>query len=300
VIEEIELPASLDVGQVLVKIHYSGICGSQLGEIDGAKGEDKFLPHLLGHEGSGTVVAVGDHCLYPPATQSLPKAGSYLNPNLEKILYLKPEWLIVQGKNPELERLCRSAEIHLLAFDLTDVASIFSAISRLGTEFHCLPNAEILNQRIRGELAAIKTQTQALPRPRTLLCLSRSAPEIADIITANHTVFASELLELAGGENLMGNHPQPYPTPAISAIIQSAPEVILDVWGGRLQGQSRAQRLTDWRSLPMLPAVASGRVYVIDRDDVLIPGPRVAQAARHLTELLHGHAIAIDMDIPMP
>lgn len=59
VIDEIELPQTLEVGQVLVKIHYSGICGSQLGEIDGAKGEDKFLPHLLGHEASGTVVETG-------------------------------------------------------------------------------------------------------------------------------------------------------------------------------------------------------------------------------------------------
>ncbi|MFM9970250.1 MAG: zinc-binding dehydrogenase [Burkholderiales bacterium] len=59
VIGEIALPESLDVGQVLVKIHWSGICGSQLGEIDGAKGEDKYLPHLLGHEGSGTVIEVG-------------------------------------------------------------------------------------------------------------------------------------------------------------------------------------------------------------------------------------------------
>lgn len=59
IIDQVELPTSLEVGQVLVKIHYSGICGSQLGEIDGAKGEDKFLPHLLGHEASGTVVAVG-------------------------------------------------------------------------------------------------------------------------------------------------------------------------------------------------------------------------------------------------
>lgn len=59
VIAEIELPQTLDVGQVLVKVHYSGICGSQLGEIDGAKGEDKFLPHLLGHEGSGTVIETG-------------------------------------------------------------------------------------------------------------------------------------------------------------------------------------------------------------------------------------------------
>ena len=53
VISEVELPKTLKVGQVLVKVHYSGICGSQLGEIDGVKGEDKYLPHLLGHEGAG-------------------------------------------------------------------------------------------------------------------------------------------------------------------------------------------------------------------------------------------------------
>lgn len=59
VVAEIDMPSTLAVGQVLVKVHYSGICGSQLGEIDGAKGEDKYLPHLLGHEASGTVIAVG-------------------------------------------------------------------------------------------------------------------------------------------------------------------------------------------------------------------------------------------------
>lgn len=59
VIAQIELPEQLEVGQVLVRIHTSGICGSQIGEIDGAKGEDRFLPHLLGHEGCGTVEAIG-------------------------------------------------------------------------------------------------------------------------------------------------------------------------------------------------------------------------------------------------
>lgn len=59
VIDEVELPENLEVGQVLVKVHFSGICGSQLGEIDGVKGEDKYLPHLLGHEASGEVVAIG-------------------------------------------------------------------------------------------------------------------------------------------------------------------------------------------------------------------------------------------------
>jgi S-(hydroxymethyl)glutathione dehydrogenase/alcohol dehydrogenase len=44
---------------VLVKIHCSGICGAQLGEISGVKGPDKFLPHLLGHEGGGVVLEIG-------------------------------------------------------------------------------------------------------------------------------------------------------------------------------------------------------------------------------------------------
>src|SRR5436309_12462912 len=59
VVADLELPDSLSFGQVHIKVHYSGICGAQINEIEGAKGPDKFLPHLLGHEGSGTVIAIG-------------------------------------------------------------------------------------------------------------------------------------------------------------------------------------------------------------------------------------------------
>ena len=58
-IRRLEIPETLYVGQVLVRVLYSGICGAQLGEIAGTKGPDRFLPHLMGHEGSGEVVAVG-------------------------------------------------------------------------------------------------------------------------------------------------------------------------------------------------------------------------------------------------
>lgn len=63
-IMQITLPEQLFSGQVLVKIAYSGICGSQLGEMDGVKGEDKYLPHLLGHEASGVVKAIGANVLH--------------------------------------------------------------------------------------------------------------------------------------------------------------------------------------------------------------------------------------------
>jgi S-(hydroxymethyl)glutathione dehydrogenase / alcohol dehydrogenase len=58
VIDEVELPP-LKRGQALVEIHATRVCGSQVGEIDGVKGPDKFLPHLLGHEAGAIVLEVG-------------------------------------------------------------------------------------------------------------------------------------------------------------------------------------------------------------------------------------------------
>ena len=60
VVADVDLPEKLIFGQVLVKICYSGICGAQIGEIDAIKGPDKYLPHLLGHEGSGIVEKTGE------------------------------------------------------------------------------------------------------------------------------------------------------------------------------------------------------------------------------------------------
>jgi S-(hydroxymethyl)glutathione dehydrogenase/alcohol dehydrogenase len=57
-IKEVEL-TELKVGQVLVKVLVSGLCGAQLHEIRGHKGNAKFLPHLMGHEGCGIVHEVG-------------------------------------------------------------------------------------------------------------------------------------------------------------------------------------------------------------------------------------------------
>ena len=59
IIDDVELPRILDIGQVLVKLNVSGICGSQLGEIEGKKGIDPYLPHLMGHEGCGEVIKIG-------------------------------------------------------------------------------------------------------------------------------------------------------------------------------------------------------------------------------------------------
>lgn len=64
IIDEIELPDTLGVGQVLVELITSGVCGAQLNEIDAVKGPDKFLPHLLGHEGFCKILDIGPGVKY--------------------------------------------------------------------------------------------------------------------------------------------------------------------------------------------------------------------------------------------
>src|SRR5947209_14958161 len=59
VVADIEFPEALDVGQVLVKVLFTSICGAQINEIEAVKGPDRFLPHLLGHEASAVVIEVG-------------------------------------------------------------------------------------------------------------------------------------------------------------------------------------------------------------------------------------------------
>jgi Zn-dependent alcohol dehydrogenase len=59
ILDKIYLPSELYVGQILVEVISSGICGAQINEIDAVKGPDNFLPHLLGHEGFATVLEIG-------------------------------------------------------------------------------------------------------------------------------------------------------------------------------------------------------------------------------------------------
>jgi S-(hydroxymethyl)glutathione dehydrogenase / alcohol dehydrogenase len=64
IVDEIEFPGELGVGQALVKVLHTSICGAQINEIEAVKGPDKFLPHLLGHEASALVVETGPGVSY--------------------------------------------------------------------------------------------------------------------------------------------------------------------------------------------------------------------------------------------
>lgn len=83
---QLDVPKLKD-GQVIVKIKYSGVCGTQMMEIDGKKGEDKWLPHCLGHEAIGEVVECG------PSVTKIKKSDSVV------LSWLKGEGIDAGGTN---------------------------------------------------------------------------------------------------------------------------------------------------------------------------------------------------------
>jgi S-(hydroxymethyl)glutathione dehydrogenase/alcohol dehydrogenase len=86
VVDEVTFPDELGVGQVLVRVFCTTICGAQINEIDAAKGPDRFLPHLLGHEASGGVVETGP-------------GVAHVKPGDTVILHWRPS-LGIQGQPP--------------------------------------------------------------------------------------------------------------------------------------------------------------------------------------------------------
>jgi S-(hydroxymethyl)glutathione dehydrogenase/alcohol dehydrogenase len=93
VVDEISLPDQLDAGQVLVRVRYSTICGAQLNEIAAAKGPDKFLPHLLGHEATAEVLEVG-----PGVAHVQPGASVILHWRPSRGIQSQPPAYVWQGQ----------------------------------------------------------------------------------------------------------------------------------------------------------------------------------------------------------
>ena len=87
VFAQIKLPRDLETHQVLVEMITSGVCGAQINEIDAIKGPDRFLPHLLGHEGFAKVLEIG-----PEVTKISP--GDYV------VLHWRPS-AGVQSRTPK-------------------------------------------------------------------------------------------------------------------------------------------------------------------------------------------------------
>jgi len=234
------------------------------------------------------LVGVSGFSTYPPEARSLPQLGGYLNPNLERLLVLKPDLVLVQYEPEKVARFCQKEGIRLVRVRMDSLDSIYEGLSVLGRTLGVPERADRLRASIQAELKGVAASVSALPRRRVFVCLGRAPDSLSGLFTAGGSSFLTEVLKVAGGDNIYADLNRSYPEISKESLVKRAPEVILELRPGEHIGADRARRIkADWQALRGLPAVDAGRVYLLTQDHLLIPGPRVGAVARLLARTLH-------------
>lgn len=218
---------------------------------------------------------------YPLQTAAIPKVGSYVRPDIEKIVALRPDLcLALAGHTPHgvIDKL-RSLGLRVVVFEaecLEDVAhSLESAGRLLGASSRGRELSENLRRRMDeiGRQAALR-----LERPRVFYQIGADP-----LITAGSKTFIHELLVTAGGANIAGKA-EGYHKIGLEEILASAPQVILASSRHMPGCQERLRK--QWAKWTTIPAVRDGRLYCLEGTTVERPTPRLAEGLELLAGLI--------------
>lgn len=230
------------------------------------------------------VVGVTTFCHYPTAATKLPKIGTYLKPDLEAILALRPDLVLVE-KNP----LGLTAKLQSLGLTVREVeaqrmetlpASIDSIAEAAGVS----PAA--LHAKMARDFESVRAKVGAR-RTRVMFVVGRNPGSLTGLMVAGRGSYVGALLERAGGVNVFANAASSYPSVSLEEIIARQPDVILDMGEmaettGVTEAQKKAVEAL-WRRQPVIRA----RIHAVANDIFVVPGPRAPEAVREFARLFH-------------
>lgn len=242
------------------------------------------------------LVAVSDFCVWPPQIETLPRIGGLFDPNLERILRLRPDLIILRGHNRSIEELCRTNGITLFRDETESFDDIYKTLATLGDLLDCRAEADAVTDQMRRRVEAVRRAVADRPRPRVFMTLARDPESLASIMTGSRGTFVDEMITLAGGQNVFADLGMDYPTVSIEAILVARPEVIVDAMPEAPESPALAEKVRrQWTELGPTPAAESGRIFVLTDENCYIPSPRIVDVIAKLARLFHPDAI-----IPSP
>lgn len=227
------------------------------------------------------VVGVTSYCDYPPAARSKEKVGDTLQPDLERLISLRPDLVLVSTAS-QLESLMRrlsGLSIPVFVTDARTVREVVASLRALGEVTGATQNADALAAEMERRIAEVETHVRSLARPRVLYAL-----QTEPLITIGRNTFLNDLIALAGGESISASEANGYPQFSRETVVARAPEVIV---AQRLHGSSAISTDALRRLFADTPAARSGRVALVDPDLVNRPGPRIVDGLEEMARALH-------------
>jgi len=267
--------------------------------IPGAAGEPRRIislvpatTEMLFAIGAGDRVAgVSNYDRFPPEVAGLPKVGGLIDPDVERLLSLKPDLVIVYDTQTDLKRQLERAQIPIFRYVHRGLPDITETMRALGERIGLKAAAVAAAARIDQQLAGVRARVAGRPRPKTLLIFGREAGTLRHIDASAGYGFLHDVLELAGGSDVLGDLRKQSVDMSTEMILTRAPEVILELhYGESLQPDRVDAERRVWNALPSVPAVKNNRVYLLTGDEFVIPGPRIVLAAERFARTLHPDA----------
>lgn len=219
---------------------------------------------------------------YPEAAKRLPKVGSYVHLDLERIVSLMPDLCIaVKDGNPiEVIRRLEELGIPVFAVDPRNLATVMTTIDQLGEVLHAETRAAMLIRDMDRRISDIRRRAAAASsRPGVFFQIG-----IQPIVAVGTDTFIHELIETAGGRNLTAGN-VPYPRLSREQVLALSPEVIIITSMAR--EASFARMKAEWERWHDLPAVRDGRVHLVDSNLFDRPTPRMTDGLELLFTLIH-------------
>ena len=242
----------------------------------------------------GKLVAVSSYDTYPPAVKQLPSVGALLDPNVERILSLKPDLVVVYGSQTDLKTQLARAGIGVFDYRHAGLADVTTTIRSLGARTGDGVKANELAERIERGLSEIRARVQGRPRPRTLLVFGRERLALRGLYASGGIGFLADMLDVAGGTNVFADAKLQAVQASTEQILARRPDVILETRAANsaFPTGDRDAELKVWKALGAVPAVRNGRVLFLFDDRIVIPGPRVVEGTRVMARALHPEAFA--------
>ena len=237
------------------------------------------------------LVGVSSFDRFPPEADRLPKVGGLIDPNVERVLSFKPDLVIVYDTQTDLKRQLERAGIPMFRYTHKDLPDITDTMRALGERVGAGAAAREAAARIDERLAAVRARVAGRPRPRTLLVFGRDPGALRRVTASAGYGFLHDILELAGGTDVLGDLRKQSADLSTEMILTRAPDVILELhYGDSVKRERMDVERRVWNALPSLPAVRNNRVYLLTGNEFVVPGPRIVIAAERFARTLHGEA----------
>lgn len=240
--------------------------------------------------GAGEKVAgVTTYCEHPAEAKLKPTVGGFTNHNLEAIAALQPDLVVLTpngGSRATYKRLkeLRVPVYSLPFYSLKDLFGAFETLGRLSGSSARADDLIFELQQTADEIQKVRSAESSLK----IAYVTWRSP----LILAGKGTMEDEMLRLAGAVNVASASRVRYPRWSEEAFWAHDPDVILDASAfERETGDAQKEKqeaLAFWSKFSSLKAVREGRVYLLSREVLPVPGPRTVSQIRAIAEILSG------------